>query len=205
MRRDKIAGMSARLHASVRAVVAVLVATVLRLSAAAVMPLAMVPVPPAVVDGGYARFVATFGPDASLCTAMPGTADERGSQHDGPARVACPTAPSARSAPACATHRQHSCRCRRRRSRYHSGSWPWRRRVPPTISSPAGRSHPPSPALPLPRPDPAPSVATGIAAQGRCPSPCSSKGRYGNVDTFGARSSIIGTPSNMRIKNVIDS
>jgi hypothetical protein len=64
MRLDGTARVSAPLRARLRTIPAVL-ATVLRLPAA-VMPLAMVPVPPAVVDDGYARFVATFGPDASV-------------------------------------------------------------------------------------------------------------------------------------------
>lgn len=94
--------MTSRLRSSVRALVVVLtlLTTVLRLSAAAVMPL----VPPAAADAAYARFVATYGPDAFLCTAMPGRADKQGPWHDRPAPgqlpdcLVCPLCVSLRDA-----------------------------------------------------------------------------------------------------------
>lgn len=61
-----------------------LLATLLRLSAAAVMPLALpASVVPTVDEDGYARFVATFGADAFVCAAMSGSAGEHAPARDG--------------------------------------------------------------------------------------------------------------------------
>lgn len=92
---------------TVRAIVAALalVATLLRLSAAVIMPLsAHWSTAPARVGDAYERFVAEFGPDAFLCAAMPGPADQHGQSRDGPSPgpmsdcAVCPLCTSIRDA-----------------------------------------------------------------------------------------------------------
>lgn len=84
-----------------------LLATFLRLSAAATMPGA-VQQPPATaaVADAYDRFVAVFGPDASICAAMQRSADRyrplskgRDSGQETPSCAVCPLCTSIRDGP----------------------------------------------------------------------------------------------------------
>ncbi|MBL8668084.1 MAG: hypothetical protein JNM48_11540 [Rhodospirillales bacterium] len=63
-----------------------LLATLLRLTSALIMPVsAQGWLPSAPIDDAYARFVATFGPDATICAAMSGPGGRQGQSRDGPA------------------------------------------------------------------------------------------------------------------------
>ena len=102
MRLDGTARVSAPLRARLRTILAVLVllATVLRLSAAVVMPLAIQPVAPVPANEDYARFVAIFGPDTTICAAMPEKSKASGSRPSRPGKAAdctvCPLCASLR-------------------------------------------------------------------------------------------------------------
>ncbi len=104
MRLDGTARVNAPLRARLRTAVAVLVllATVLRLSVAVVMPLAMQPVAPVPANEDYARFVAVFGPDVTICAAMPEKSRDPGSPPSRPSNPAdcfvCPLCTSLRAA-----------------------------------------------------------------------------------------------------------
>jgi hypothetical protein len=104
MRLDGIARVNALLRARLRTILAVLalLATVLRLSAAVVMPLAMQPVAPVPANEDYARFVAIFGPDVTICAAMPEKSKDSGSPPSRPSNAAdcfvCPLCTSLRAA-----------------------------------------------------------------------------------------------------------
>ena len=104
MNRNGLAGLSLRQRTRCRALVAVLVllATVMRLSVAVVMPLAMQPMAPVPTNEDYARFVAIFGPDVTICAAMPERSKDPGSPLSRPSNPAdcfvCPLCTSLRGA-----------------------------------------------------------------------------------------------------------